>query len=75
VNIHDSYTNLGEPRLAEHMASFEDFFSEARQKTLLARFRTYLRGYKAVDVHGHVDHGHVDRGLAANVQNDMRQDR
>jgi hypothetical protein len=61
---------LDERRSAEHMPSFDDFFSEATQKSLLEPFRTQLRGYKAVDIRGH-----VDRGLAADVQNDMRQDR
>jgi hypothetical protein len=61
---------LDEPRLAENKPSFESFFSEATQKALLAPFKTHLRGYKAVNIRGH-----VARSLAADVENDMRQDR
>jgi hypothetical protein len=46
--------------------SFEDFFSNTTQKTLLAPFRTMLRGFKSVKIHGH-----VDEGLATAVQADI----
>jgi hypothetical protein len=61
---------LSELRLTRYSPSFEDYFSKTTQKTLLAPFRTILRGYKAVQIQGRVDHD-----LAIAVQEDINRDR
>ncbi|KAF2871153.1 hypothetical protein BDV95DRAFT_521672 [Massariosphaeria phaeospora] len=71
-NLHVSITVA--PVLAgpptKHAASLEDFFSEATQKALLAPFKARLRGYKNVEINGH-----VAQSLARDVRDEMAQDR
>jgi hypothetical protein len=50
--------------------SFDDFFSEATQKTLLAPFRKHLRGYTSVKISGH-----IDKTLARTTREEIKQDR
>jgi hypothetical protein len=50
--------------------SFDDFFSEATQKLLLAPFRTHLRGYTSVQITGH-----VSKILARTTREELQQDR
>jgi hypothetical protein len=50
--------------------SFADFFSDTTQKALLAPFRTILRGFKSVNIQGH-----VDEDIAISVREDIHQDR
>jgi len=50
--------------------SFDNFFSETTQKTLLAPFRNHLYGYTSVEIAGH-----VSKSLASTVREELQQDR
>jgi hypothetical protein len=55
---------------SKHSPLLNDFFSVETQKTLLAPFRTALRGFKSVKIEGH-----ADRNLAREVEDEIAQDR
>jgi hypothetical protein len=61
---------LSAPQLLTPTSPMRNFFSETTQKTLLAPFRTLLRGYKGVKIHGY-----VHKAIATAVREDMETDR
>ncbi|EAT90819.1 hypothetical protein HBI56_216340 [Parastagonospora nodorum] len=61
---------LIEPLPIGHVTFLQDFFSETTQATLLAPFRTLLRGLQNIKVQGH-----VNEDLALAVQDEIKQDR
>ncbi|RMZ72791.1 tetratricopeptide-like helical [Pyrenophora seminiperda CCB06] len=50
--------------------TFDDFFAKSTQQALLKPFTAYLHGYQSVEINGH-----VDRALAADVREQLAQDR
>jgi len=61
---------LIEPLPIGHATFLQDFFSETTQATLLAPFRTLLRGLQNIKVQGH-----VNEDLARAVQEEIKQHR
>jgi hypothetical protein len=61
---------LSERHPSRHSPLLIDFFSKQTQQTLLTPFRTTLRGFKSIKIQGH-----VDKGLARDVEDEIKQDR
>lgn len=61
---------LDEIPRSRYKPSFDAFFSEKTQETLLEPFRKRLRGYKAVTIHGH-----VNDDLAKSVRDEMGKEK
>jgi hypothetical protein len=61
---------LDATRLNTLSPSFDDFFSEKTQETLLAPFKAKLHSCKAVDITGH-----IDSSLAAAIRQDLTREK
>jgi hypothetical protein len=60
---------LSERQPSKHSPPLDDFFSVETQKSLLATFRTALRGFQYIRIEGH-----VEKSLARDVEGEIQQD-